>query len=138
MFYYNLLNDFLNDAGYPVCKDENNCDAIFTGMLRTDVVEDDESYKYYIEVPGFKKEDIDINLENGILKVSAKNSKVFEENEKTKAVLNERIYGEFARSFKVGKGLRADQIEATFNNGVLEIVLPKVKEEVTSTKVAIK
>mmetsp|Transcript_3890 Transcript_3890/g.5449 ORF Transcript_3890/g.5449 Transcript_3890/m.5449 type:complete len:152 (-) Transcript_3890:54-509(-) len=89
-----------------------------------DLKENDKEITLHAELPGVKKEDISIELKDGVLSITGeKKFEKKEENEKFHRV--ERSYGKFSRSLAVPDGLQADQIKATFTDGVLELVLPK-------------
>ena len=97
------------------------------GLMRTDVQEDKEGYEVLIDLPGFKKEDVQITLKDGYMTVSA--NRVSEVEEGKKFLRRERYIGNVSRSFYVGEVLTEEDIKAKFENGVLKITLPK-KEEV--------
>jgi HSP20 family molecular chaperone IbpA len=97
------------------------------GLMRTDVKEDKEGYEVHIDLPGFKKEDVQITLKDGYMTVAA--SRVSEVEEGKKYLRRERYVGNVSRSFYVGEVLTEEDIKAKFENGVLKITLPK-KEEV--------
>ena len=97
------------------------------GLMRTDVQEDTEGYEVLIDLPGFKKEDVQITLKDGYMTVSA--NRVSEVEEGKKFLRRERYIGNVSRSFYVGEVLTEEDIKAKFENGVLKITLPK-KEEV--------
>ena len=97
------------------------------GLMRTDVKEDKEGYEVLIDLPGFKKEDVQITLKDGYMTVSA--NRVSEVEEGKKFLRRERYIGNVSRSFYVGEVLTEEDIKAKFENGVLKITLPK-KEEV--------
>ena len=97
------------------------------GLMRTDVKEDKEGYEVLIDLPGFKKEDVQITLKDGYMTVSA--NRVNEVEESKKFLRRERYIGNVSRSFYVGEVLTEEDIKAKFENGVLKITLPK-KEEV--------
>ena len=94
-------------------------------LMNTDIIENDNKYEFHIELPGFKKEDISIELDNGNLKIHAKNEVNEEEKEKGKVIRQERFYGEMSRSFYVGDNIDEDGINASFENGILKLVVPK-------------
>ncbi|MBR6704796.1 MAG: Hsp20/alpha crystallin family protein [Lachnospiraceae bacterium] len=97
------------------------------GLMRTDVKEDKEGYEVHIDLPGFKKEDVQITLKDGYMTVAA--SRVNEVEEGKNYLRRERYVGNVSRSFYVGEVLTEEDIKAKFENGVLKITLPK-KEEV--------
>lgn len=95
-------------------------------LMRTDVREKDGSYELEIDLPGFDKEDISLELENGSLKVSA--VKKFDNEEKDdRGVLirRERYSGSMHRSFYIGEDVKEDDIKAKFDRGVLKLTVPK-------------
>ena len=94
-------------------------------VMKTDVKETEKNYVLDIEMPGFDKRDINIDLSNGYLTISAKREhKVDNENKKENFIRRERSYGQFSRSFYVGD-IKKEDVEASLENGVLKVVLPK-------------
>ncbi len=100
--------------------------------FRTDVLDTGDAFKLECELPGFKKEDIKIDIENDCLTISAER-KVNNKEEKDNYVKRERIYGSFSRSFDVS-GINVDGIEAAYNDGVLNVTLPKKAAEVPASR----
>ncbi|MBR2066933.1 MAG: Hsp20/alpha crystallin family protein [Solobacterium sp.] len=101
-------------------------------LMKTDVHEKDGKYILDIEVPGYKKEDVEITLYNGTLTISAaKNSSSEEKDDQGKVVRKERYSGSCSRSFYVGEGIRDTDVHATFTDGILKIEIPteQKKEE---------
>ena len=95
-------------------------------VMKTDVHEHDDQYEVDIDLPGFKKEEIHLALENGYLTVGA--SKGVDKEEKTKKgklIRQERYTGSMQRSFYVGEGLSEEDIKARFEDGVLKLTVPK-------------
>lgn len=121
-----LFDDFFND-------DLSSQSSI----LKTDIKEKDGLYELNMEVPGIKKEDIQIELSQGYLKVTTTRSHEKEENEKF--VRKERYVGTCSRSFYVGDGYKQEDIKASFDNGELKITLPTEakKEEESKQLIAI-
>lgn len=108
-------------------------------MMRTDIKEHDNSYELDVELPGVKKEDIDLSLHDGYLTVSYEHKEDKETKEKGKVIRRERFYGSSSRSFYVGDDIKEEDIEASYDNGVLTLNVPKqskVTKEVK--KIAIK
>lgn len=98
--------------------------------MRTDIREEDNQYVLDMDVPGFRKEDIKISIENGYLTVEATQEQSTEDQEKEGNYLRrERVYGQCTRSFYVGENLRMENIKANYNNGTLNIQIPKKREE---------
>ena len=109
----------------------------FTGApavsaFRTDVVDTGDAFRLEAELPGFKKEDIKIDIENDCLTISAERSADNKE-EKENYIKRERFYGSFSRSFDVS-GINVDGIEAAYNDGVLSVTLPKKAAEVPASR----
>lgn len=96
-------------------------------MMKTDIRETDGSYELAIDLPGFRKEEINAELKNGYLTVSAaKEVNEEEKDEKTGTYLRrERYAGSMSRSFYVGENITQNDIRAKFENGILQLTLPK-------------
>ena len=96
-----------------------------TNML-CDIRETENTYEMNIALPGYKKEDIALELKDGYLKVSASSNKEKEEKDKAgRVVRRERYSGNCSRSFYVGEGFTEEDIKAKFDNGELMISVPK-------------
>ena len=97
-----------------------------SNMMKTDVHEHDNAYEMDIDLPGFKKEEIDLSLENGYLIVSAaKGIDKESKDNKGKLIRQERYSGSMQRSFYIGDNVTEDEIKAKFENGVLRLNIPK-------------
>ncbi|MBR3585425.1 MAG: Hsp20/alpha crystallin family protein [Oscillospiraceae bacterium] len=108
----------------------NNHPAMST--FRTDVTDTGDAFVLDAELPGFKKEDIKIDVENDCLTISAER-KLDEEEKQKNFIKRERFYGSFSRSFDVS-GVNVDGIEAAYNDGVLKLTMPKKVETVPPTR----
>ena len=108
----------------------NNHPAMST--FRTDVTDTGDAFVLDAELPGFKKEDIKIDVENDCLTISAER-KVDEEEKQKNFIKRERFYGSFSRSFDVS-GVNVDGIEAAYNDGILKLTMPKKVETVSPTR----
>ena len=108
----------------------NNHPAV-TGF-RTDVTDTGDAFVLDAELPGFKKEDIKIDVENDCLTISAER-KLDEEEKHKNFIKRERFYGSFSRSFDVS-GVNVDGIEAAYSDGVLKLTMPKKVETVPPTR----
>lgn len=119
---YGLLNDdFFNTLDFPFFKMGKNLQ-----MMKTDIVETDSEYVVEIDVPGYQKDEINISLDSNYLTVTASR----EENKKAEHqnyLLQERRLGTCSRSFYVGD-INYENVKATFNNGTLNLIIPKVKD----------
>ncbi len=93
--------------------------------MRTDVKKADGKYELDVELPGFKKEDVTLSLENGYLKISAtQNTEDGEKDDDGKWVRRERYTGSAERSFYVGDQLTEEDVQARFEDGILKISIP--------------
>ena len=109
----------------------NNVPAA-SGTFRTDVIDNGESYELQAELPGFRKEDISLNVENDCLTITAERK--FTEEEKNKNFIKqERFYGSYSRSFDVS-AVTVDAIEASYEDGVLKLVMPKKAEVLPASR----
>ena len=100
--------------------------------FRTDVIDAGSAYRLEAELPGFRKENISLDVENDCLTISAERS--VEENEsKESFIKRERFYGSFSRSFDVS-GIDQEHIEAAYNDGILTLTLPKKAAEVPAAR----
>ena len=108
--------------------------------MKTDVHEKDGSYILDIDLPGYKKEDVNIELDKGYLTISAKHEVSDEEKDsKGNIIRQERSFGSCSRSFYVGDQIKPETISAKFENGVLKLNVPyeQPKPQVTNTKIMI-
>jgi len=104
--------------------------------MRCDIYEKNNKYHIDMDIPGFAKEDVSIEVVDGNLTVRA--SKSAEENEENKNYIRrERSYGEYQRSFALGD-VDVDNIEANFDKGILSIIIPKKENENTTRTIEIK
>jgi HSP20 family molecular chaperone IbpA len=135
MFYPKLFNDDLFDDfmhfDFPSFRDTERklYGKSANGLMKTDVREHEGNYMLDIDLPGFKKEDISLTLDNGYLVVGA--AKVVNEDEKDskgKLLRQERFSGAMQRSFYVGDGIDETDVKAKFEDGVLSLTFPKEKE----------
>jgi HSP20 family protein len=101
-----------------------------------DVKETQDALQFHVELPGLKKEDVEITIENNVLTIAGERK--FEKETKDENYHRlERSYGAFSRSFTVPTGVRSEQVEAKFENGVLAVTLPK-QEESKPRKISIR
>ena len=114
--------------------DEMFRDPFFEGseskVMKTDIKEKKDKYLIDIDLPGYEKEDIKMEISDGYLTVHASvNKEVDDEKEKGKYVRKERYVGECSRSFYVGENVSEEEIKAKFKNGTLTIEVPKKDEK---------
>ncbi|MCS7150809.1 MAG: Hsp20/alpha crystallin family protein [Endomicrobia bacterium] len=106
-------------------------------LPKIDVWEDADKYVVEAELPGFDKKDIDVNITDDILTIKATRKQEQEKKDKN-YYYAERSYGEFVRSLRLPSEVDKKGVKAKYNNGVLELTLPKTKEaKEKSTKVEI-
>ena len=95
------------------------------GQIPVDVTEDDKSYKVRAEIPGFKREEIDVSVNGDRVTISAETKKEKEEKKGEQVVLRELYYGKQYRSFTLPQMVDDTKTSAKYTDGVLELVLPK-------------
>lgn len=102
--------------------------------FRTDIKDEGEKYVLQAELPGFRKEDIKLDVKEGILTISAQQDENKEEkDEKTGYIRQERRYGSFCRSFDIS-GVDDEHITASYQDGILELTLPKTVPAVPESR----
>ena len=127
IFNENLFDDLMN-FDWPAFPD---IDRKLYGkhadrLMKTDVHEHEDMYEVDIDLPGFKKDEIHLGLENDYLTVGAsKGVDKEEKSKKGKLIRQERYAGSMQRSFYVGDGLTEEDIKARFEDGVLKLTVPK-------------
>ena len=95
-------------------------------IMRTDIRETDDSYVLDVDLPGFKKEDVKLQLKDGYLNITASTQSTDEEkDDQGKFLRRERYTGAMERSFYVGEDLTEEDVKARFEKGVLTLTLPK-------------
>ena len=125
IFGENLFNDDWMDFGFP------EVDKALYGkhaghVMKTDVKETETGYEVDIDLPGFKKDEINAKLDNGYLTISAAKGLDKDEQDKNgKYIRRERYAGSMSRSFYVGEGVTQDDIKAKYEDGILRLVVPK-------------
>jgi HSP20 family protein len=108
-------------------SDDGTSDVFNTWAPALDIFEDKDSLIVTAELPGMKKEDIDISLHDGALTISGerKNEKEYDGAQTSRS---ERFFGRFQRSVTLPKAVDADQVKATYKDGILTVTLPKAAE----------
>ena len=106
---------------------------------KVEIAKSDDTYQISAEFPGVDKEDIEITLENGILTLTAQNQSEQKKEEKGKVIYQERQFGQYSRSFNVGREIEQKDIKASFKDGVLNLKVPnKVPEEQKTQRIPIR
>ena len=128
IFGENLFDDWFD---FPEFRNLDNVEKKLYGkhaghLMKTDVHEHEDHYEVDIDLPGFQKDEITIELQNGTMTVAAaKGLKEEDSNKKGKVIRKERYEGAMQRSFYVGENLTEQDIKASFNHGVLHLTVPK-------------
>lgn len=129
-FVSSLLNEFCDWIKVP--EDEEKPAPSFG--IRTDVKEYKDSVKMDLELPGYKKDEISIQLKEGKLIVSAEHkASSTEAADDGKYLCKERHFGKCQRSFMVGKDVNKNEIRANFENGILTLTIPKTNPQADDT-----
>lgn len=143
---FDLMNGFYQDPWKDFDKEFKNLDKKVYGhraknVMNTDIRETDDGYEMEIDLPGFKKEDVTVELDQGYLTISAsrgidKNEAESEEQlKKGNYIRRERYSGSCQRSFYVGETVTNEDIKASFEHGILKLSIPKkAPEQVKANK----
>lgn len=119
-------NDFFDNA-----LDIFDSSFFNNNIMKSDIYEKDGNYIIEMDLPGFKKDEIDISLDNKYLVISASKNEEKEENDKY--IRKERYYGEYKRSFYIGE-VEENSIKASYNDGILKVSFPKQTAEKNNKK----
>ena len=107
-------------------------------IMKTDIREHDEGYELDVDLPGFKKDEISVELDDGYLTISAaKGLDKDEQDKKGKYIRRERYAGAMQRSFYVGDAVTEEDIKAKFEDGILKLSIPKKDAKAVETKKSI-
>ena len=123
---YNPFRDF--EVMSRSFWDNNNVSA-----FRTDITEKDGKYILEADLPGFKKEDISVDIDKDCLTIAAEHKSEEKEENADSYIRRERYYGSYTRSFNV-KGIDTEAITAAYNDGVLTLTMPKKEPEVPAAR----
>lgn len=131
MFGERLFDNFFNDPFMTAFGRHDTVPAKPVGnIMKTDVRELENTYELDIELPGFKKNEVSIELDNGYLIINAaKTVNKAEEGEKGQYLRRERYSGACSRSFYVGEALEPENVSAAFEDGILKLSFPKEVEK---------
>lgn len=124
---FDLLDDLFKD---PFFNNHEN------KVMKTDIKENEEGYSIVVDLPGFDKENIKIDVEDGYLTIQASMNEENNEEKNGKFVRRERYFGECSRSFYVGDAVETEDVKAAFKNGTLRLMVPKkeTKKEIAEKK----
>lgn len=132
IFGENLFDDFFDDVPFFDNRAENQIEKKLYGrhahnVMKTDIKETDDNYELIVDLPGFKKDEIKVSLEDGYLTIEAAKGLDEDEQEKktSKYIRKERYAGACQRSFYVGDNLTQEDIKGEFKHGILTLNVPK-------------
>lgn len=123
IFFDNFLDDFEDNK--------------FKKMMKCDIYEKDGNYNVVMDIPGFSKEDINIECDNGIIKISCEKKEESNEEDDKKYLRRERRFEKCERSFNFGD-IKEDEIEAEYSDGTLTLIIPKAEKVETKRNIEIK
>ena len=136
IFGENLFNDWM-DFSFPQVADVDKelYGKHAKNMMKTDVKETEKGYEVAVDLPGFKKDEIKMELENGYLTISAAKGLDKDETDKEtgKYIRRERYAGNLSRSFYIGD-VKQEDVKAVFKNGILSISVPKEDKKAKEEK----
>ena len=120
----NVLDDFMNGFFVrPLAAVEPGETA---RRFKIDVSENDKEYKVLAEIPGVKKEEIQVDIEGDVISISAETRAEKDAKEGERVIHSERYYGKVLRSFRLGQEVDQSKANAKYADGILELVLPKM------------
>lgn len=127
IFGETLLDDFF---GFPSMENYRRSTNNTTGLMQTDIKEDEQGYHITMNLPGFKKEDVKGELKDGYLIITAATDTSEEtKDDNGKYIRRERYSGTCSRSFYVGDQITQEDIKAKFENGTLKFTIPRKDEK---------
>ena len=136
IFGESLFDDFMDDFPFFDDREMKKLEKKLYGhhaknMMKTDVRETDDSHEVDMDLPGFKKDEVKVQLADGYLTIEA--AKGLDKDEKDKKsgkyIRRERYAGSMSRSFYVGEGVTQEDIHAKYEHGVLKLSIPKKEEQ---------
>ena len=142
IFGENLFDDFFDDnfGMYPMWNGRNPLYGKHAkNLMKTDVRETEDTYEVDVDLPGFKKDELSVELKDGYLTISAaKGLDKDEQDKKGKYIRQERYAGACSRSFYVGD-VKPEEVSAKYGDGILKLTMPKQvkREQPKSSSIAI-
>ena len=134
IFNDNLFDNFFDFPFYDDRAERQTEKKLYghraANLMKTDIKEKKDGYDLEMDLPGFKKDEVKVELNNGYLTVSAeKGLDKDEEDKKGKYIRKERYAGALSRTFYLGEEIREEEIKAKFENGILSVSIPKEEEK---------
>ncbi|HNP06040.1 MAG TPA: Hsp20/alpha crystallin family protein [Cyclobacteriaceae bacterium] len=126
--FSNLIDKFFNDSMQRSGQG--------TFVPKVDVVETEKAFELFVEVPGMNKEDFNLEVNDNYLTISGERKFSSEKNEKNFHSIETR-YGSFSRSFTLPDSVSSDKINAKYNNGILELTIPKDEKKLLKSTIKV-
>ena len=122
-----MFDDMFNDMLPMVSSRRNPLYGRHSkNLMKTDVRETESAYELDVDLPGFKKDEVQVQLQDGYLTIAAaKGLERENDDKKGRYIRQERYTGQCSRSFYVGEGLKAEDVHAKFEDGILRLTLPR-------------
>lgn len=127
IFGDNIFDDWMSFPFRSGDTDRREADRTAAGLMKTDIIERETEYELAVELPGCKKEQIELQLSGGYLTITAKRGPEETADRKGRLIRRERYTGSMRRSFHVGADLREEDVKARFEDGVLTLIVPKAE-----------
>ena len=136
IFGENLFDDFDNWMNFSFPDvDKTLYGKHAKNMMKTDVKEKENGYEVAIDLPGFKTDELHLELNDGYLTISAQKGLDKDEKDKNdRYIRRERYSGSMSRSFYIGEAITQDEISAKFENGILQLKIPKKTDKAVAGK----
>lgn len=130
IFGENLFDEFFPDPFGRMTAWEPRPAQPTHSLMKTDVRETDSAYELDVDLPGFQKSDVQLQLQNGYLTIHAsKNDRKDQKDDNGRYIRQERYVGQCSRSFYVGDRVEKGDVAARFEDGILKISLPKAQRK---------
>ena len=141
IFNDNLFDNWFDDDFWPLSREARKFDEKLGGVnanfMRTDVKEGDKGYEVSVELPGFSKDNVEVELKDGYLTISARKDENNDQKDDQGRFIRRECYtGNVSRSFYVGEDMTEEDIHASFANGILTLTVPKkeAKQQIEEKK----
>ena len=102
--------------------------------LKMDIKDEKDKYLIVVDIPGMDKENINIIVKDNVLTISGEKGEEIKEEDKNGYIVSERTYGKFQRQIQLNNNVKTDDIKAEYKNGVLNITILKINQEITEKK----
>jgi HSP20 family protein len=128
--FSNLIDRFFNESL------SRTGGSAYSFVPKVDIVENEKAYELHVAVPGMNKEDFKLDLNDNFLTISGERKFTKEKNENNFRSI-ESQFGTFSRSFSLPENVDATKINAAYNNGILEVVIPKDEKKIVKTTIKV-